>query len=491
MVTRKLGWGVAFAVALALLVWWRASPRTPSTPPAQPPVTSGPAANDRELPSPASAPVLPAETQAPASDERVSAPQEPRALAAVLGRVTFEGGAAAPDLAVRLFAHSGGALALEQRTDTDGHFEFVVEAGVWQLAGAAPAGFLPWRAELRLSADDAPYLEHVLAPTRPLCVRVWQAREGVVEPLNGARVALVHGLADGVEQRAWSSDEALQWSAVDVDGRAQIQALPDAAQMLYAQAEGFAPASIALDARDRALSEVAQPDGCVHVFLDRAGPTLRGRVLGVDGQPLQGALVSLSAPLIEERGRSLDFGALGARTAELVDILFASATTPPLAQTDARGEFVLSAPDLAGVPRRALALVVHPRRPEYPHHYVQELDFWTLGDGQVREIRLAPGHEYEFEFVDDAGVALDGAVSVRDPDGRAYAPLGRMLEALVADTHAERFFATENGRLRLRHVGGVVVVSLASGGALSEEEQTVTLPRGGSEAPVRIVVVAN
>lgn len=488
MATRKLGWGLALAAALALLVWWRAGARSTVTPPTETPRTSNSAAN--EDPSPPRAPELvsPEAAQLEASDERASAPAERRELAAVLGRVTFEDGAAAPELLIRLFAHSGGAPGLEQRTDAEGRFEFVVEAGVWQLAGGAPTGFLSWRAELRLAPDDAPYIEQVLAPMRPLCVRVWQAREGVVEPLPGARVALVHGLADGVEQRAWSADGALEWNNVGEDGRAQVPALPDAVQMLYVQAEGFAPAAVAIDARERALTEVAQADGCVHVFLDRVGPTLRGRVLGDDGKPLAGALVSLSAPLVEERGRSLDFGNLGARAEELVDILFASATTPALTRTDERGGFELAAPDLESVPRRTLALVVHPQRSEYPHHQVQEFDFWSLSDNSERVIRLAQGFEYELEFTDEAGVLLDGAVSVRDPDGRAYAPHGRVLESHVSDSEAQRFFTTREGRVRLRHVGGVVVVSLAGGGELGEEERTVTLPRGGSGAPVRVVV---
>ncbi len=486
---RTLAWGLTLVAALGA-AWFllRATREAPTDRPA----VQAPAPAE---PRPAQAPPPTVEPTSPAPQptveeplERESAPPPDLPLAALMGRVRYEDGSPAAGLALRIFAHSGGANAREARTDADGQFEFVLESGVWQLAGEAPPEFLSFRAEVRLAPDDAPFLELVLLPSRPLCVRVWCAREGVIEPLAGARVGVLAGLADGVEQRAWPTDGALSWFAVDADGRCDVRACPNLAQMLYVEAPGYLAAAIQLDARGRALAEIAQEDGCVHVFLDALGPKLRGRVLGANGKALAGALVSVSAPTVEERGRALDFGMPGERSAGVARLLFSASTQPPLARTDVRGEFVLQAPDLEASPRRSIALIVHPLRDEYPHHQRHELDFWSLGADTPIEIRVNAGHEYVLAFVDAQGALVEGLASVRDPDGRPHAPLGRVLEAHLDETTSARYFQTVNGQVRLRHVGGPVVVGLSPGGVWREEEQTVTLPFGGSSAPVQVLV---
>ncbi len=486
---RTLAWVLA-AVAAFVAAWWllrapseapggRLAPAAPST--LEPLSEQAPPANVE----PAAAAVSRADDE---SVERDLAPPPELPLAALMGRVRFEDGSPAAGLALRVFAHSSGANAREARTDADGQFEFLLESGVWQLAGEAPPEFLAWREEVRLAPDDAPFLEHVLRPSRPLCVRVWCARAGVIEPLAGARAGVLAGLADGVEQRAWSSDGALEWFAADAEGRCEVRACPNLAQMLYVEAQGYLPAAIQLDARGRALREIAQEDGCVHVFLDALGPTLRGRVLGAGGKPFAGALVSLSSPTVEERGRALDFGLPGERSAEVARLLFSASTQAPLARTDARGEFALQAPDLEASPRRSIALIVHPLHGDYPHHQRHELDFWSLGSAVRIVIQLDAGHEYALVFVDQHGALVDGPVSVREPDGRPHAPLGRVLEAQLDESSSARYFQAVGGQLRLRHAGGSVVVGISPGGVWREEEQTVTLPFGGSSAPVQVLI---
>ncbi len=486
---RTLAWSLALVAAL-VAAWFLM--RAPDAEPTEAPnVVSQPPLDPSPERAPAPAAQAPSEVAEPTVEEpleRESAPPPELPLAALLGRVRFEDGSPAAGLALRLFAHSGGANPREARTDSEGQFEFVLESGVWQLAGEAPPEFLCWRAEVRLAPDDAPFLEHVLVATRPLCVRVWCAREGVIEPLATARVGVLAGLADGVEQRVWPTDGALAWFAVDAEGRCEVRACPNLAQMLYVEAQGHLPAAIQLDARGRALSEIAQEDGCVHVFLDALGPQLSGRVLGSDGKPLAGALVTVSAPTVEERGRALDFGMPGERSQGVASLLFSASTHAPLARTDARGEFTVQAPDLESSPRRSIALIVHPLREDYPHHQRHVLDFWSLESAGPSVIRLAAGHEYALVFVDAQGALVDGLASVRDPDGRPHAPPGRVLEAHLDESTSARYFPTQNGQVRVRHVGGPVVVGFSPGGAWREEEQTVTLPFGGAVAPVQVLV---
>jgi hypothetical protein len=409
-------------------------------------------------------------------------------LAAVLGSVTFEGGAPAPGVLVRMFAHSRGSAPIEQRTDAEGQFEFLVESGTWQLGGEAPAGFLSWRAEFELAPDAAPRADHVLVSATPLCVRVWNLVEGVVQPLEKARVAVALGVADGVEQRTWSSGAPLAWSVADEAGRCSVGAAPWRQQMLFVEADGFASAALLVDARQAEFVQLAQGDGCVHVFLDRVGPTLRGRVVGADGEPLAGALVSVFAPFVEERGYALQFGLLGARAGEIGNFIFAASSTRPAATTDAAGRFEVASPDPAAGPRTAFGLVVHPGRADYPHHHVHELDPFTFGQSLEVEIRVDPGREYELELVDEQGQIHEGVASVRDPDGRAYAPPGRRLEAYLENSHAGRFFPLVDGRLRLRHVGGLVTIGVTPTGEWSEDEVMLTLPPAGAEGPLRVVL---
>ncbi len=447
--------------------------------------TAAPA--DAGAPSPETSPPAPVEDAPLVPSPRREA--DPSAgIAAVLGRVTFEGGAPASGVLVRLFGHSRGAAPVEQRTDAEGQFEFLVESGTWQLGGEAPAGFLSWRAELELAPDAAPRADHVLVSATPLCVRVWNLVEGVVQPLENARVAVALGDADGVDQRTWSSGAPLAWNVTDHEGRCSVGAAPWRQQMLFVEAEGFAAAALRVDARQAEFVQLAQGDGCVHVFLDRIGPTLRGRVVGAGGEPLAGALVSVFAPFVEERGYALQFGLLGARAGEIGNFLFAASSTRPAATTDSDGRFVVASPDPAAGPRTAFGFVVHPGRADYPHHHVHELDPFTFGQPLEVAIRVDPGREYELELVDEQGQIHEGVASVRDPDGRAYAPPGRRLEAHLESAHAGRFFPLVDGRLRLRHVGGLVTVGVSPAGEFREDEVMVTLPPAGAEGPLRVVI---
>jgi hypothetical protein len=481
---------LTLVVVLAAALAWLARPSKPLDEPAAgraKPEASAGAPKGAATPTPD--PSTPPPVEPAPRDEPPRREADPSAgIAAVLGRVTFPDGAPAVDVRVRMFAHSGGAAPIEQRTDAAGQFEFLVESGTWQLGGEAPAGFLSWRAELELAPDAAPRADHVLVGATALCVRVWNLVEGVVQPLAEARVAVALGVADGVEQRSWSAGAPLAWSVTDAEGRCSVGAAPWQQQMLFVDAGGFAEAALQLDAREAEFTQIAQGDGCVHVFLDRVGPPIRGRVLDSDGKPLAGALVSVHAPFVEERGYALQFGLLGARASEIGNFIFAAASTRPAALCGADGSFELAAPDPSAGPRTAFALVVYPGRADFPHHRVHELQTRDLGREIDVTVRVERGHEFELELVDDRGLAYAGLASVRDPDGRAHAPLGRRLEAHLETTHAGRFFALVEGRLRLRHVGGLVTVGVSPNGEWREEEVMVTLPPGGAEGPIRVVL---
>lgn len=427
------------------------------------------------------------------SERRVA--EESAPLAAVLGRVSFADGSPAPERTIRLFDHSGGAAPVSQRTDEDGNFEFVVEAGVWQLAGDAPAGFVPWRVEVVLDPDDADRADHVLGATESICVRVWRSEGGVVVPAANARVAAVDGLTPSVHRRSWRDGAPPRWSTADGEGRAEMLVAPRRANTLYVEADEHAPLMLDLDLRALAVAALAQGDGCIHVFLDAFGPPIRGRVLSPEGKPVANALVSLSAQHVEPRAFAMSFGSLGARAAELGSFVFASATTPPAAWTDASGRFELRGPRADAPPVTSFALVVHPGREDFPHHFVHELDFASFGRELEVTLRLARGHEHELELVDASGEPYEGPVSVRDPDGRAHAPPGPLLEAQLENSSNEAYFAVVGGRLALRHAGGVVVVNAASnadedGAAFvtlpRETQPRETRPREGGATPIRV-----
>ncbi|MBL8802049.1 MAG: hypothetical protein JNN27_08645 [Planctomycetes bacterium] len=471
------------ALSVALLFWLRMDRRVPEAAPATPARASeavvAPAAPPSE--TPAATPLLtPPEERAERDTERP--------LAALLGRLMLQDGSPAAGLSVRLFEHTGGSAPHDALSASDGSFEFLVEAGRWQLGAEAPTGCVAWLTEVDLAPDSAPYLEHRFAPGAPLCVRVWTNVDGVVQPALGARLACVEGASSSVEQRAWSSAAPLAWSAVDAEGRATTPALPASEQLLFVEAPGAFPLSVLLDPRSAGLDALRQSDGCVHVFVERVGLLLRGRVRDESGAPLAGAVVGVSAPFAEQRTLAPDFGALGPEAEALGRTIFVARPGAELVRTDAQGRFEVRAPELEFAPRAALALVVWPARADYPHHQSFELDLVGLDAARELDLRLQAGFEYELEIVDPQGAPHAGPVRVRDVDGRPHAPPGARADAQFEDVSTAPLFPLVEGRLKLRHLGGVVLVGAAGADASADDDPLVSLPLAGPTGPVPIAL---
>jgi hypothetical protein len=471
------------ALSLALVLWLRMERRVPEAVPATPTRASeavvAPAAPPSE--TPAAAPlVTPPEERAERDSERP--------LAALLGRLMLQDGAPAAGLSVRLFEHSGGSAPHDALSASDGSFEFLVEAGRWQLGAEAPSGCVAWRTEVDLAPDSAPYLEHRFAPGAPLCVRVWTNVDGVVQPALGARLACVEGASSSVEQRTWSSAAPLAWNSVDAEGRASTPALPASEQMLFVEAPDAFPLAVLLDPRSAGLDALRQSDGCVHLFVERVGLLLRGRVRDENGAPLAGALVGVSAPFAEQRTLAPDFGALGPEAELLGRTIFVARPGAELARTDAQGRFEVRAPELDFAPRASLALVVWPARADYPHHQSFELDLVGLDPSRELDLRLQAGFVYELEIVDRSGAPHVGPIRVRDVDGRPNAPPGARDDAQFEDAATTLFFPLVEGRLKLRHPGGVVIVGSAGPEASPEDDALVSLPLSGPTGPVPIAL---
>jgi len=471
------------ALSLALVFWLRSERHVPDATPATP-TRSSPAAVAPDAPPSEPSPAAPVATP---PQERAERDAE-RPLAALLGRLALRDGAPAAGLAVRLFEHSGGSAPHDALSAADGSFEFLVEAGRWQLGAEAPTGCVAWRTEVDLAPDSAPYLEHRFASGAPLCVRVWTNVDGVVQPALGARVACVEGASASLEQRAWRSAAPLAWNSVDAEGRSTTPALADREQLLFVEAPESFSLAVPLDPRSSGLDALRQSDGCVHVFVERVGPLLRGRVRDDSGAPLAGVRVGVSAPFAEQRTLAPDFGALGAEAEVLGRTIFVARPGAELARTDAQGRFEVRAPELEFAPRASLAVVVWPERADLPHHQAFELDLSGLDASRELDLRVQAGFVYELEIVDRSGAPHVGPIRVRDVDGRPHAPPGSRADAQFEDAATTPFFPLVEGRLKLRHQGGVVAVGSAGPEASPEDDAIVSLPLAGPRGPAPIVL---
>lgn len=291
-----------------------------------------------------------------------------------------------------------------------------------------------------------------------------------------------------MEQRAWSAAAPLAWSSVDDQGRASTSVLLTCEQMLFVEAPGAFPLAVPLDPRSAGLDALRQSDGCVHVFVERVGLLLRGRVRDEAGAPLAGARVGVSAPFAEQRTLAPDFGALGPEAELLGRTIFVARPGAELARTDAQGRFEVRAPELEFAPRSALSLVVWPERAALPHHQAFELDLAGLDAARELDLRVQAGFEYELEILDAQGAPHLGPVSVRDVDGRPHAPPGARADAQFDDASTAPLFALVEGRLKLRHLGGVVLVGAARAEASSDDDPIVSLPLDGPRGPVQVTL---
>jgi hypothetical protein len=111
-----------------------------------------------------------------------------------------------------------------------------------------------------------------------------------------------------------------------------------------------------------------------------------------------------------------------------------------------------------------------------------------LDPSRELDLRLQAGFEYELEIVDPQGAPHAGPIRVRDVDGRPHAPPGARDDAQFEDVSTAPLFPLVEGRLKLRHVGGVVLVGAAGPEASPEDDALVSLPLSGPTGPVPIAL---
>lgn len=452
---------------------------------ALPPPAVGPALGPASLPEEAASGRRSVEASASAPEPSRALSEEPSGI--LSGRLSHRDDSPAGGVPLRLFGHSGGRSAAMTVSDADGRFRFQVASGRWQLGCSSPAPHPPWCREVELEPGEEEIIDHVFGEVHELCLKVWQRDGGALRPLEGAEVRFLLGAFEHLDQMSWREELDLPPILTDPEGTAQIAQGDQAAHALFIEKAGHQPALLRFDFAPYLSYSPFEEDGCIHVFLDRKGPRLSGTVLDPDGRPLGGAIVVASAPFLVQRFRLADFGALaeGDPAGDLQGLHTSEGV--PWARTDGGGRFELLGPDPDAGPRRSFALVVYPERRGLVHHHVHPLDVLDVGRSFEVLIRVQRGFPVEIELLDEGGALLDGIASLRDPDGRAHAPVGRLALHELQDQSAGRLFATKNGRFTLIHPGGPARVGLSPRGFWDEREFELMIPPG-ARAPLRVVI---
>ena len=366
--------------------------------------------------------------------------------------VRVDGSLRVPMANLEIVVFDGGGPEVRARTDADGRFELRAEPGSRKI-GAAPPNAPAWWDRIELPPDGEVRFDRELAAYRKHCVQVWRREGEELVPVGRARVRLAACEELDVEQLVSPLFSRSLGFETSNDGRVQVLTDVEGPYLIEVSAEGLVSQVSRLDLSPFISSSRFDPeDGCLHVTLRNEGPPISGIVQAPDGSPLAGAAVFLD--IRDSTGTGYVTREGGNWTPSMLE-----PAQPPMAWTDEEGAFTLPGPGPEVIDILSARVVVQPRRPNLVHHWSVDIDT-SERDGSTVLVRLPASRSVTLRLIGRDGKPVRGIASASDQDGMPHAPAGS--PALwLGPQHTDRLFPTQDGKVRLQHVGGPLRVGIS------------------------------